>query len=60
MVDCGITFERQVNGDNQIEMPDPDGAIDALSNLAGIIATHAHEDHVGALPHLFKRFPKPI
>jgi hypothetical protein len=30
MVDCGITFERQANGDNQIEMPDPDGAPQAL------------------------------
>ncbi len=60
MVDCGITFERQASGDNQIEMPDPSGALDALENLAGIIATHAHEDHIGALPHLYHQFQKPI
>ena len=60
MVDCGITFERQASGENQVEMPDPDGAQEALRRLVGIVATHAHEDHIGALPHLYKRFPKPI
>jgi len=28
--------------------------------IKGIIATHAHEDHIGAIPHLMRRFPAPI
>jgi ribonuclease J len=57
MVDCGITFEDHIDHrgvlQSRVEMP----AIDAIRShqiqLAGIIVTHAHEDHLGALPHLW-------
>ncbi len=60
MVDCGITFEKAANGQNRVEMPDPGPASAALSRLEAIVATHAHEDHIGALPYLYSRFPKTI
>ncbi len=55
MVDCGITFE-----DNKIVMPDPEFIETRRDSLVGIIATHAHEDHIGALPDLWQRFKVPI
>lgn len=55
MVDCGITFEG-----NDVVMPDPDFIETRRDALVGIVATHAHEDHIGALPDLWQRFPVPI
>ena len=55
MVDCGITFEDSATSrtGNRVEMPDPLFITNRHEALAGIIATHAHEDHIGALPHLW-------
>lgn len=53
MVDCGITFEKTAAGvGNRVEMADPLFISSRHQSLAGIIATHAHEDHIGALAHL--------
>jgi len=62
MVDCGITFEDSVTSrtGNRVEMPDPLFIANRHEALAGIIATHAHEDHIGALPHLWEQLRCPI
>ena len=60
MVDCGITFERTMTGVQQIEMPDTLAAKDIFDHLCGMIATHAHEDHIGALPYLDPPLSTPI
>ena len=59
MVDCGVTFEETSKG-NEVQMPDPQFIVDRVDNLVGIIATHAHMDHIGALPYLADRFQCPI
>lgn len=59
MVDCGITFER-LGGSVQIQMPDP-GFIAARSDrLCGLVITHAHEDHVGAVARLWPQLKCPV
>ena len=61
MVDCGVTFEKVPGGaGNRIEMADPVFISSRHQSLAGIIATHAHEDHIGALAHLWEQFRCPI
>lgn len=61
MVDCGITFERKVAAARaQVQMPDPAFIAERRDALAGIVLTHAHEDHIGALPLLWKRLQVPV
>ncbi len=62
MVDCGVTFEKAASGStrNRVEMPDPAFIANRQNKLVGIVATHAHEDHIGALQHLWEQFRVPI
>lgn len=58
MVDCGISFEHTLG--LEIIMPDPSFIEEYKEDLLGIILTHAHEDHIGALPHLWHRLKAPM
>lgn len=61
MVDCGITFEKAESGiGNRVELPDPVFIANRSEALLGIVATHAHEDHIGAITHLWDQFRCPI
>ena len=62
MVDCGVTFEKPESGVglNRLEMADPVFIANRHEALVAIIATHAHEDHIGAIPHLWEQFRCPI
>jgi len=63
MVDCGITF-RDIDGTNRsgyrVQMADPAFIVERRDSLHGIVLTHAHEDHIGAVPHLWKTLKCPI
>ena len=63
MVDCGITFEHppgSSSGRPSIQMPDPQFIASRRQALDGIIITHAHEDHLGALPYLWQQLDCPV
>ena len=61
MVDCGVTFaDPGQTHQPHVQMPDPDFIEQQADKLAGIVITHAHEDHVGALPYLWRRFQVPV
>lgn len=60
MVDCGVTFEKGPDGSNRVEMPDPLFIANRSERLLGLIATHAHEDHIGAIAHLWGQFRCPV
>ncbi len=51
LIDCGVTFPQ---GDYGIDVIHPrfDHLLDAPERIAGIVLTHGHEDHIGALPYL--------
>lgn len=58
MVDLGITFNDRFGID--VVMPDPTFAIENKDKLVGLVLTHAHEDHVGAVPYLWPYLRCPI
>ena len=60
MVDLGITFGDEDTPGVDVIMPDPTFIEERSDTLAGLVLTHAHEDHLGAVPYLWKRLRCPI
>src|SRR5580658_2221375 len=57
VVDCGVAFDNRGFG---VDVVHPD--FEALSGYrpAGLFLTHGHEDHIGAIPYLLRRFDMPV
>ncbi len=55
MVDLGITFGDDSTPGVDVIMPDPAFIERHRGDLAGLILTHGHEDHIGAVPYLWER-----
>ena len=53
MVDIGVTFADDTIPGVDLIYPDPGFIVDKKENLLGIILTHAHEDHIGAIALLW-------
>ncbi len=60
MVDLGITFADAGAPGYDVLMADPDFIVQRSDRLAGLVLTHAHEDHIGAVPYLWPRLRCPI
>ena len=60
MVDCGVTFARPGETGPHVQMADPAFIETHRDKLAGLIVTHAHEDHLGAVEYLWDRLQCPI
>lgn len=58
--DCGIGFADERHPGVDILLPDPSFIEDRRDDLLGMVITHAHEDHVGAVPYLWPRLRCPI
>lgn len=58
MVDLGVTFGDRLGID--IITPDPEFIATKREKLVGLVLTHAHEDHVGAIPYLWPLLQCPI
>ncbi len=56
MVDIGVTFADDTVPGIDIIYPDPGFIQERKDNLLGIVLTHAHEDHIGAVAHLWPKF----
>ena len=55
MVDIGVTFADDSLPGIDLIYPDPGFIVDKKDDLLGIILTHAHEDHIGAIAHLWPK-----
>jgi len=60
MVDCGVTFPDDTLPGVDLVLPDTRFIEEELGSLRGIVITHAHEDHYGALLDLWPRLKVPV
>ena len=55
IVDMGVSFADDSIPGVDLIMPDPGFIIDKKNDLLGIVLTHAHEDHIGAVAHIWPK-----
>ena len=55
IVDIGVTFADDSIPGIDLIYPDPGFIIDKKEDLLGIVLTHAHEDHIGAITHIWPK-----
>ena len=60
IVDLGVTFGNAETPGVDVIMPDTEFIEDRRHDLLGIVLTHAHEDHMGALARLWPRLRCPV
>ncbi|WP_086256003.1 ribonuclease J [Campylobacter vicugnae] len=60
IIDIGMSFPTEGMHGVDILVPDFDYVRKIKNKIRGIIITHAHEDHIGAVPYFFKEFQFPI
>ena len=60
IVDCGLGFADENYPGIDLLLPDPAWLSDRKSRIEGLVITHAHEDHIGAMPYLYDRLECPI
>jgi ribonuclease J len=60
IVDIGVTFGGLDTPGVELITPDPGYLEDERANILGIVLTHAHEDHIGAIGWLWPRLKAPV
>ena len=59
-IDCGIGFGGAEHPEVDVMMPDPVFIAERRDALLGLVITHAHEDHLGAVAHLWPQLRCPV
>jgi ribonuclease J len=57
VVDCGVLFPEEHHPGIDLILPDFDYITDRLDDIAAVVLTHGHEDHIGAVPFLLRLKP---
>ena len=60
MVDLGVTFGDPSTPGVEVITPDPRFIVQHKEQLDGLVLTHAHEDHIGAVAHLWPKLQCPM
>ena len=60
IVDAGIMFPHNDMLGVDYIIPDYQYLMDKVDKVVGIVITHGHEDHIGAIHHLLKDIPAPV
>ncbi len=60
IIDCGLMFPEDYMLGVDIVIPNFDYVKKKHKKVSGIVLTHAHEDHIGALPYLLKEINAPV
>ncbi len=59
-VDCGLGFGGPEHPEVDVMVPDPAWLAMRQDRLAALVITHAHEDHIGAVAHLWRQLRCPV
>lgn len=54
IVDCGVLFPEDHQPGVDLILPDFEPIKDRLDDIVGVVLTHGHEDHIGAVPYLLR------
>jgi ribonuclease J len=59
-IDCGLGFGGPENPEVEVMVPDPVFIAERRGDLLGLVITHAHEDHLGAVAWLWRQLRCPV
>jgi len=60
IVDCGLMFPDADRPGVDVIIPDMSYVLDNADKVVGVVLTHGHEDHIGALPFLLEQMPARV
>jgi ribonuclease J len=60
VIDCGLGFPNDDMLGIDLVVPDVTYLQNNIQKVKGIVLTHGHEDHIGALPYVLKKLPVPV
>ena len=59
LIDCGLMFPEAYMFGIDLVLPDVSALEDRTADIVGLVLTHGHEDHVGAVPFLWRKLGSP-
>ncbi|SDZ79833.1 ribonuclease J [Desulfuromusa kysingii] len=60
LIDCGLMFPEAYMFGIDLVLPDVSALEDRRDDIVGLVLTHGHEDHIGAIPFLWEQLGEPV
>ena len=59
-IDCGLALESTPSGENRVSVPSLEALRKHDIQISALLITHGHEDHIGAIPYLWRELDCPL